>query len=119
MAGKTLGIVGLGAIGKKLAVRAIAAEMNVIAYDINFDSNFALKHGIYQTDLDELLKESDVISLHVPLIEETCHLINAARIDAMKKGAIIINTARGGLIDEAAAAEALRNGKLGGLALML
>ncbi len=117
LAGKTLGIVGLGAIGKKLALRALAFEMKVAAYDPYFDEEFALAHGIKKLELDELLKSSDVISLHVPLADATRHIINAERIASMKKGAIIINTARGGLIDEAACAEALVAGKLGGLGL--
>ena len=117
LAGKTLGIVGLGAIGKKLALRALAFEMTVVAYDPYFDEAFASAHGIKKLELDELLKTSDVMSLHVPLTDATRHIINAERIASMKKGAIIINTARGGLIDEAACAEALVAGKLGGLGL--
>ena len=115
--GKTLGIVGLGAIGKKLALRALAFDMQVAAYDPYFDETFALAHGIKRLDLDELLTSADVVSLHVPLTDATRHMINAERIASMKKGAIIINTARGGLIDEAACAQALVAGKLGGLGL--
>ncbi|MGI5919223.1 MAG: phosphoglycerate dehydrogenase [Christensenellales bacterium] len=117
LAGRTLGIVGCGAIGKKLAVRAKAFEMDVIAYDPCFDAAFAAEHGIRQVTLEELISRSDVISLHVPLTEQTRHMIGAAQIAAMKPGALIINTARGGLIDEAAAAEALKSGKLGGVGL--
>ncbi|NLD34881.1 MAG: phosphoglycerate dehydrogenase [Clostridiales bacterium] len=117
LAGKTLGIVGLGAIGKKLALRALAFEMQVLAYDPYLDQNFAAQHGIRAMALDELLQASDVISLHVPLNEQTRHMINAQRIQAMRDGAIIINTARGGLIDEEAAAQAIRSGKLRGLGL--
>lgn len=117
LAGKTLGIVGLGAIGKKLALRALAFDMQVAAYDPYFDETFALAHGIKRLDLDELLTSADVVSLHVPLTDATRHMINAERIASMKKGAIVINTARGGLIDEAACAQALVAGKLGGLGL--
>jgi len=117
LAGRTLGVVGFGAIGKKLAVRAKAFEMDVIAYDPYFDAAFAAEHGIRQVTLEELFPQADVISLHVPLTEQTRHMIGAAQIAAMKKGALIINTARGGLIDEAAAAEALKSGKLGGVGL--
>jgi D-3-phosphoglycerate dehydrogenase len=117
LAGKKLGIVGLGAIGKKLALRAKAFEMQVQAYDPYLDERFAAEQGIRALTLDELLQSSDVVSLHVPLNEQTRHMINANRIEAMRDGAIIINTARGGLIDEAAAARAIQSGKLRGLGL--
>lgn len=117
LAGRTLGIVGMGAIGKRLAIRAKAFEMNVLAYDPYFDAVFAAQNGVVRKELDELLREADVVSLHVPLTEETKHMISAERIAEMKQGAIIINTARGGLIDEEAAAQAIVSGKLGGLGL--
>lgn len=115
--GKTLGIVGMGAIGKNLARRAVAFGMEVQAYDPYFDDAFAKENGIKKAGLDELLASSDFISLHVPLSEETRHMIGEARIGKMKRGAVIINTARGGLIDEAAAAKALKAGLLGGMGL--
>lgn len=115
--GKTLGIVGLGAIGKQLAIRARAFGMTVIAYDPFFDEAFATAHGIARTTLDEVMTTADIVSLHLPLNPETRHLIHAERIAKMKKGAIIINTARGGLIDEEAAAQAVVSGQLGGLGL--
>ncbi len=117
LAGKTLGIVGLGAIGKKLALRAKAFEMRVLAADPYLDKAFAAKNGIEPRELDALLTEADVISLHVPLTDETRYLIDAKRIARMKRGAIVINAARGGLIDEAAAAAALKSGQLRGLGL--
>ena len=117
LAGKTLGIVGLGAIGKKLALRALAFDMTVQAFDPFLDHAFALAQGIADVPLDRLLRTSDVVSLHVPLTEQTRHMINAESLALMRKGAIIINTARGGLIDEEAAAVALREGKLRGLGL--
>ncbi len=117
LAGKTLGIVGMGAIGKRLAVRARAFGMKVTAYDLSFDEGFAKENGIERAQLDELLRSADVVSLHVPLTRETEHLIDAKRIEGMKDGAIVINTARGGLIDEEAAAEALKSGKLWGMGL--
>lgn len=117
LAGKTLGVVGLGAIGKRLAVRAKAFEMDVVAYDPYFDEKFAADNGIVKMDLDELLKVADVVSLHVPMTPENYHLISAERLATMKPNAVIINTARGGLIDEEAAAEAIKAGKLGGLGL--
>jgi len=115
--GKTLGIVGLGFIGKNLATRAIAFGMTVQAYDPFFDETFAAQYSIKKATLDEVIRQSDFISLHVPLNDQTKQLINANVIAEMKDGAIIINTARGGIIDEAAAAEAVKSGKLGGLGL--
>lgn len=115
--GKTLGIVGMGAIGKNLAIRAKAFGMTVNAYDPYFDEAFAKENGIGRMELDEVLTTSDFISLHVPLNDSTRHMINAEKIAEMKDGAIVINTARGGIIDEQAAAEAVKSGKLGGLGL--
>ena len=115
--GKTLGIVGMGAIGKNIATRAIAFGMKVCAYDPYFDEDFAKEHGIEKKTLDEVIEGSDFITLHVPLNDSTRHMINADRIAKMKKGAVIINTARGGLIDEEAAAAAVKSGALGGLGL--
>ncbi|NLE67624.1 MAG: phosphoglycerate dehydrogenase [Lentisphaerae bacterium] len=115
--GKTLGIVGLGAIGRNLAKRAVAFGMAVQAYDPYFDDAFAKEKGVKKAELDEVLSSSDFISLHVPLSDSTRHMIDAERIGRMKKGAVIINTARGGLVDEAAAATALKDGRLGGVGL--
>ena len=110
--GKTLGIVGFGAIGRNLAVRAKAFGMDVIAYDPYFDTASARKNGVVQKSLDEVICGADFLSLHVPLTKETKHMIGAKAISHMKDGAFLINTARGGLVDEAAAARAVRNGKL-------
>ncbi len=115
--GKTLGIAGMGAIGKNLAVRARAFEMNVVAYDPWFDEAFGREYGVSSVTFEELLKVSDAISLHMPLNDATHHIVNAQALSTMKDGAILINTARGGLIDELAAAEALKSGKLRGLGL--
>ncbi|MDD5016497.1 MAG: phosphoglycerate dehydrogenase [Eubacteriales bacterium] len=115
--GKTLGIVGLGAVGKRLAVRAKAFGMNVIAYDPYFDAAFAGKEGVAGLPLDAVLKKSDFISLHVPLNDETKYMIGKKQIDSMRDGAFIINTARGGLVDESEAAKAIKTGKLGGIGL--
>ena len=117
LSGKTLGIVGFGAIGKNLAVRARAFGMRVIAFDPFFDAVFASLHGVEQRSLDEVIAEADFLSLHVPLTKETRYLIDRAAISRMKRGAFIINTARGGLLDEAAAADALKAGMLGGVGL--
>jgi len=115
--GKTLGIIGFGAIGKNLAIRARAFGMDVIAYDPYFDTAFANANSVKQSTLEEVISTADFISLHVPFSEQTAHMINAQRIEKMKDGAFVINTARGGLLDEAAVAQAIRRGKLGGVGL--
>jgi glycerate dehydrogenase len=106
MRGSTLGIIGYGAIGKSLAETARAFGMKVLAYDA-FPQD-----GL--TDLDTLLRESDIITLHIPLTPETKNFIGAERLRMMKRDAILINTGRGGLVDEAALAEALTTGVIGG-----
>jgi D-3-phosphoglycerate dehydrogenase len=118
LAGKYLGIVGLGNIGKRLARLARALNMNVIGYDvIPIDPDFIKEVGLIKTDLDTLLQSSDYVSLHVPLLDSTKHMINAERMAKMKKTAKIINTSRGGTIDEEALYEAIKSGNLGGAAL--
>ena len=119
--GKTLGIIGLGAIGKNLATRAKAFEMDVLAYDPFFDETFASSNqiagGSKPCDLEALLGGSDFISLHVPLLPATKHIIDGASLNMMKSGVILINTARGGLIDEDAVFSALQSGKVAALCL--
>jgi len=118
LAGKYLGIVGLGNIGKRLARLARALNMNIIGYDVvPIDAEFAKEVGLMKADLDTLLQSADYVSLHVPLLEGTRNLINAQRISTMKKTAKIINTSRGGTVDEEALYEALKAGNLGGAAL--
>lgn len=117
LSGKKLGIVGLGAIGKQLALRAKAFDMNVCAYDPCFDQAFAKLVGIENASIDLLCQTSEVVSLHLPLTDKTRNIIDKDRMLSMKPGAIIINTARGGLIDEEAAVELLRNGHLRALGL--
>jgi D-3-phosphoglycerate dehydrogenase len=115
--GKTLGILGLGAVGKAVAQRARGFSMKVLAYDPFINKQYAEEQGIIVSDFDSLIKESDIISLHLPLDQKTRHIINAEVMARMKRGVILINTARGGLIDESAANELLRSGHLGGLGL--
>ncbi|CDI05990.1 D-2-hydroxyacid dehydrogenase [Candidatus Nitrosotenuis uzonensis] len=118
LAGKYLGIVGLGNIGKRLARLARSLNMNIIGYDvIPIDPEFAKEVGLIKADLETLLQSADYISLHVPLLDSTKHMINAERISKMKKTARIINTSRGGTIDENALYEAIKSGNLGGAAL--
>jgi len=116
--GKYLGIIGLGNIGKRLGRLARALNMNIIGYDVvPIDEEFAKEVGLMKADLDTLLQSSDYISIHVPLLDSTYHLINAQKISTMKKTAKIINTSRGGVVDEDALYEAIKNGNLGGAAL--
>jgi len=119
IAGKTLGIVGFGGIGRLTARLAHALGMNVQAYDaqIGADDPVWASERVLCCGLDSLLASSDVVTLHVPLTATTRHLLEAKRIALMKAGSVLINTARGGVIDEAALADALTRGRLAGAAL--
>lgn len=121
IAGKRLGLVGFGAIARETAKRAVALGMSVSAFDpyVTPDSPaWDQPWGrIEPSSLEPLIAGSDVVSLHVPLTPETCNLIGTAAIARMKPDAVLINAARGGVVDEAAVAEALRAGRLGGAAL--
>jgi D-3-phosphoglycerate dehydrogenase len=112
--GKTVGVVGLGKIGQLFAARLAAFGTEIIAYDPYVSQARAAQLGIELVDLDELLARADIISVHLPKTPETKGLINAERLAKVKKGVIIVNAARGGLIDEDALAEALKNGQVGG-----
>src|SRR6516162_11800024 len=116
--GKTIGIVGMGRIGTEIARRAIAFGMRPVAYDPYLSPSRArsLQVELFD-DLDEVLSRADFLTLHMPLSTETMHLINAERMAKMKKGARIINCARGGLIDETALFEALESGHIAAAAL--
>lgn len=115
LAGKTLGIIGLGRIGRAVAKLAKAFGMTVLAYSRTHYSEF--EDLAEYVDLDRLLEESDIISLHCPLFPETQKIINTQTISKMKDGAMLINTARGALVDEQALAAALTSGKLRGAAV--
>ena len=118
--GKTLGIVGYGRIGKELAKRARGLCMNVIAYDPaagDAAKAAAAAEGVQLLSLDEVAAKADYVSFHVPLLDSTKHMCDAALIAKMKKGAYIINCARGGIVDEVAVCEALHSGHLAGAAL--
>lgn len=115
--GKTIGILGLGAIGKGVAQRAQGFAMKVLAYDPFIDTEYTSANNIQAVTFDELIKSCDVISLHLPLNDETRHIMGRDTLAQMKQGAILINTARGGLIDESAAYDLLVSGHLGGLGL--
>jgi len=112
--GRTLGIVGLGKIGMAIADRARGLEMTILGVDPYVTSEQAAIHGVELVDLDALLARSDAVTVHVPLTRATRGLIGAAAIARMKPGAVVLNVARGGIVDEAAVAEALRSGHLGG-----
>jgi len=116
-AGKILGIVGLGGIGRETARRAAALGMGVIACDPYLDDDNPAWKLARSASLGELLETADAVSLHVPLTSETRHMIGPDQFAAMKPGAVIVNTARGGVLDEAALADAMRSGHLSGAAL--
>jgi D-3-phosphoglycerate dehydrogenase len=115
--GKTLGVIGCGNIGSIVADRAIGLKMKVIAYDPYLSAERALQLGVEKVEFEELLRRADFITLHTPLTDKTKNIIDAKALSAMKKGVRIINCARGGLIDEAALAEALKSGHVAGAAL--
>jgi len=116
--GKVLGIVGLGRIGKRIAEVAKTLGMSVMFYDvISIPPEVVSSLGAKVVGLDELLRSSDYITLHVPMTPETAHMIGAQRLGQMKKTAFLINTSRGGVIDEAALAASLQNGAIAGAAL--
>jgi D-3-phosphoglycerate dehydrogenase len=113
--GKTMGILGLGAVGKAVAKRAAGFAMKVLVYDPCLDEGYAKNEGIIPADFDAVVRAADFLCLHLPLTPQTHHIISGKVMEAMKPGAIIVNTARGGLIDERAAYEFLQSGRLGGL----
>jgi (S)-sulfolactate dehydrogenase len=119
IAGKQLGLIGFGSIGQLTAKLALGLGMQVTAFDSMMDRDHpAFADGtVARVGLDELVRGADVISLHVPLVDGTRDLFDGERIASMKPGAVLINTARGGIVDEVAVAAALRGGQLGGAAI--
>lgn len=117
MVGKTLGIVGLGRIGEMTARRAKGFNMRVLYNKRTPDPEVEKELGVEFADLDRLYAESDFVSLHVPLTDETRHMINKDAFGKMKKGVILVNTARGPVVDEGDLVDALREGKVGGAGL--
>ncbi len=109
---KTLGLVGLGRIGRAVATRAKGFEMRLLAYEPYPDLAFVQEHGVELVSLEELLRQSDFVSLHLPLSAATVKFLNAERLALMKPTAYLINTARGGLVDEDALEAALREGRI-------
>src|SRR3989338_1187009 len=118
LSGKTLGVVGLGRIGSRVAHHGVKGfEMKVLYYDVNRNEEFEKEFGAVFVSLDDLLKQSDFVSIHVPLLPATQHLINAEKLKLMKPTSYLINTSRGSIIDEAALAMALANKTIKGAAL--
>jgi len=115
--GKTLGVLGTGAIGSELIKRCSAFGMNILAYDLYPKEELVNKYGVKYAELDQIYQEADYLSLHLPASAETKGMINASVISRIKRGACIVNTARGDLIDEDALYEALKSGQLGGAGL--
>jgi D-3-phosphoglycerate dehydrogenase len=115
--GKTLGLIGCGNIGAIVADRALGLKMKVIAFDPFLSEKRAVEIGVEKVELDDLIARADIVTLHTPLTEQTRNIISRDAIARMKKGARLINCARGGLVDEAALAQALQSGHLAGAAL--
>lgn len=117
LAGKTFGVVGMGRIGKEVVRRATAMDMRVVAFDPMPDEAFAAANGVTLCSFDELLRQADVVSLHLPSSPATADIINADSLAKMKPNAILVNTSRGATVDEAALYQALKSGHLFGAAL--
>jgi (S)-sulfolactate dehydrogenase len=117
--GKTLGLIGFGSIGQLTARLAQGVGMDVIAFDAMMDADHPAyaASGVRAAGLDEVISAADVVSLHVPLVDSTRKLFDASRLASMKRGAVLVNSARGGIVDEAALAAALKSGALGGAAI--
>ncbi|MHB8280219.1 MAG: phosphoglycerate dehydrogenase [Candidatus Humimicrobiaceae bacterium] len=114
---KIFGIIGLGSIGKEVAIRLSSFKVKILAFDICFDKDFASMYGVGYADLDILLRLSDIVSLHIPVLPETEFMINSTNLQKMKKGSILINTSRGELVDEEALYDSLVSGHLKAAAL--
>jgi phosphoglycerate dehydrogenase-like enzyme len=115
--GKTVGLYGLGSIGRHVARRLVGFDCSILAYDLQPDTEFAKTHGVRLVGVDELISESDFLSLHCPLTSQTNGLVNEEFLKHVKPGSFLINTARGELVNETALLSALHSGKLRGAAL--
>ena len=114
---KKLGVIGLGRIGKNVVIRSSGFNMEVYAYDPLADEEFCEQYGVQQVDLDTLFKTCDIVTIHTPLMESTRHIVNKRTLSLMRPEAVLINTARGELVDEKALYEALKEKKIAGAAL--
>jgi D-3-phosphoglycerate dehydrogenase / 2-oxoglutarate reductase len=117
VAGKTLGLIGMGRIGKAIVPRAQALGLKILVHDPLADREFAAANQVQLVSLDQLLRESNIVSLHLPRTAETENIIDGAALAKMPRGSVLINTARGGLVDEEALADALESGHLWGAGL--
>ena len=117
LSGKTLGVVGTGAIGRNVCEIARGIGMEVVAFDVHPDEAFATQHNIRYATLEEVLQQADIVTLHVPSLPQTHHLLNAEKIALMKQGSYLINTARGEIVDTKALVTALESGHLAGAGL--
>jgi len=115
--GKTIGIVGFGRIGREVGERARAFGMNILVYDPTITAEDAREFNATCMELDELLGKADVVTLHIPLMESTRNLIDEGKIGLMKDSAVIVNIARGGVVNEKALHDALKDGRIGGAVL--
>ena len=117
LTGRAVGLVGLGSVGKDLATLLAPFRCRLLCYDPRLDADFCSKNGVTPASLEDLLRESDVVTLHLPLLPATRGLLDGGRLALMKPGALLINTARGGLVDEGALKAALKAGRLAAAAL--
>ena len=117
LAGKTLGVLGLGNIGRQVAERGVGLKMRVVGHDPVLSDDAILPAGVENVSFTDLIEKSDFISLHVPMTKDTKNLFDAALLAKMKKGACLINAARGGIVNEVALLDALKSGQLAGAAL--
>lgn len=117
LAGKTLGILGLGRIGKRVVELTMAFELRYVAWDIDPDQRFAAEHGVLLVELSELLRSADIVAVHLPYTPRLHGVIGESELALMKSDAVLINTARGGLVDEAALHKALKERRIAGAAL--
>lgn len=115
--GKTVGIVGLGAIGRRLVELLTPFGVSVIACDVAIDESFAQKFGVIKKELSDLLKESDLVTIHAPLTDETRGMISAEQLKIMKNDSILINASRGGVVDDVALYEAIKKNRIGAAGL--
>ncbi len=115
--GKTVGVIGTGRIGSRLIKLLSGFDLRILAYDIKPKEELTRKYGVEYTPLEDLLKESDIVTLHVPYLPSTHHLINRENVKLMKRGSYLINTSRGSVVETEAIVEALKEGRLEGVAL--
>ncbi|MEO2066185.1 MAG: hydroxyacid dehydrogenase [Desulfurobacteriaceae bacterium] len=115
--GKTVGVIGTGRIGSRLIKLLSGFDLRILAYDIKPKEELIRKYGVEYTSLEDLLKESDIVTLHVPYLPSTHHLINRENVKLMKRGSYLINTSRGSVVETEAIVEALKEGRLEGVAL--